>query len=202
MNEKQSSTLHRFNFRKIGMNINMLAFVTALLFVIYTSGCTTAARNSNQFQEMIALPFIDEDQTSEWKIGYSTGNQLQRVTEFVRQGETVENWTEMIVSQTFNKAVGLVDVSDQIDAYREDITSRCPGSTVNVIQLTADDALYEAQITNCAQGADENMIARILDGTGNRFIIQYTVRGTVTMTSERQAEWIKKLMSAWIISVP
>ena len=55
---------------------------------------------------------------------------------------------------------------------------------------------------NCEQGADEHGLARILDGVSKRFLVQYAVRGAVTMTPERRAEWIEKLMAVRIMSPP
>ena len=61
---------------------------------------------------------------------------------------------------------------------------------------------YEAQIVNFSQGAGEHLIARLLDGRSNRFVVQYSVRGAVTMTPERRAEWIEKLMAIQIVGLP
>jgi len=128
-----------------------------------------------------------------WDIGYNAGDQVQRVTEFVRPGQTVENWTELVTSQTFNKAFDLVSVEDQIAAHRKDLVARCPGSTVEVIRQTPDGVIYESNLVNCEQGADEHSLVRILDGTYNRFFVHYAVRGAATMTPERRAEWLEKL---------
>ncbi len=41
-----------------------------------------------------------------------------------------------------------------------------------------------------------------LDGNSNRFVVQYAVRDTVTMTPERRAEWIEELLALRIVNLP
>ena len=146
------------------------------------------------------MPFILGD--TGWEVGHSAEDQAQRVTEFVRPGQTVENWTELVTWQAFNKAIDLGSVQDQFAAHQEEIIARCPGSTAEVIRELPDGILYESHVVNCEQGSDEHILARVLDGTSNRFILSYAVRGAVVMTSERRTEWIDKLMTVRIFSLP
>ena len=176
-----------------------LAHPGLVLCVTCLCSCATGLGGSRQLAEGIVLPFMFEGDERVWDIGYSAGNQVQRLTEFVRPGQTVENWTELVTSQMFNKAFDLGSVEDQIAAHRKDLVARCPGSTVEVIRQTPDGVLYESHVVNCEQGADEHVLTRILDGTSNRFLVQYSVRGAVTMTPERRAEWIEKLMALFIM---
>jgi hypothetical protein len=53
--------------------------------------------------ESIALPFVFEADTPVWKIGYSERDQVQSIDEFVRPGQTVENWTELVTVQRRKK---------------------------------------------------------------------------------------------------
>lgn len=147
------------------------------------------------------MPFIYEGDERVWDIGHNAGDQLQRVTEFVRPGQTVDNWTELVTWQALNKAFDLGSVEDHMAAYKKDLGARCPGSTMEVIRQMPDGSLYESHIVNCEQGAEEYELARVLDGTSNRFVVRYGVRGEVTMTPERRAEWIEKLMAVQIINL-
>ena len=120
------------------------------------------------------MPFLSG---GDWEFGYETEDDTQIVYEFVRPGQTVDNWTEMITVQTLNKAIGLGSVEGQIDSYRNSLDERCPGSTVDVIRQTPDGVIYESNIVNCEQGADEHALVRILDRSYNRFFVHYAVRG-------------------------
>ena len=182
------------------VNTWRLAFLGGLLSAVCLCSCATGPAGSRSPQEGLLVPFILGD--TGWEVGHSAEDQAQRVTEFVRPGQTVENWTELVTWQTLNKAIDLGSVQDQFAAYQEDIMARCPGSTAEVIRELPDGILYEAHVVNCEQGSDEHILTRVLDGTWNRFLLQYAVRGAVVMTSERQTEWIDKLMTLQIFSLP
>jgi hypothetical protein len=148
------------------------------------------------------MSFLYDGETPAWDIGYEAGDNLQRVVEFVRPGQTVDNWTELVTIQTYNKAVPWGSVEEQIAENARERAERCPGSTEDVIRQMPDGVLIEGKTVNCEQGADEHGVARVLDGTLSRFVVHYAVRGPVEMTPERRTEWIEKLSAIEIISVP
>ncbi len=175
-------------------------YLGSLLSVISLCSCAIGLGGSRLPAEGLAIPFLVQGDKMVWEMGHQAGAQLQRITEFVRPGQTVENWTELLTVQTFNKTVNLGSVEGQFAAHQRDIAKRCPGSTAEVIRELPDGILYEAHIVNCEQGSDEHTLARVLDGTTNRFIIQYAVRDAAEMTPERRAEWIENLASVWLMS--
>jgi len=179
------------------VGIRRLALAGLVLCATWLSSCVSGGGG-----ESIALPFVFEGDTPVWEIGYSHEDDVQSIDEFVRPGQTVENWTELVTVQRHKKAAGLGSVDDQIAAHRTDLVARCPHSTVEVIRQTPDGVMYEAHVVNCRQGADEHALARVFDGTSNRFLVSYAVRGAVTMTPQRRAEWIEKLMAVQMAKVP
>ncbi len=175
-----------------------LALLGLLLCAICLCSCATGLGGGRHYGEVITLPFVFQDNEAVWEIGHAAGDQVQRITEWIRPGQTVENWTELVTCQTFNKANDLGSVEGQFAANQEDLVARCPGSTAEVIRELPDGILYESRVVNCEQGSDEHILARILDGTSNRFVILYAVRGAVAMTPERRTEWIGELMAVKI----
>ena len=145
------------------------------------------------------MPFLLEDS---WEIGNEAGDQMQRIIEFVRPGQNVANWTEMFTAQTFNKQSGWWSLDEMLEGHRNELTTRCPGSTVVVIRRDADSVLFESNITNCPDGPDEQVIVRILDASANRFWISYATRAPVVMTPSRRVEWIEKLSEAFVMAMP
>jgi hypothetical protein len=172
-----------------------------LLSAICLCSCATGLGGSRLPAESLAIPFLFQGDKLVWEMGHNSGDQVQRVTEFVRPGQSVENWTELLTAQTLNKAFDVGSVENQFAAYKGDIAMRCPGSTAEIIRELSDGILYEAHIVNCEQGSDEHTLARVLDGTSNRFIVQYAMREAAAMTPERRAEWIEKLISVQIMSL-
>lgn len=166
------------------------------------NGCSVMQRGASQPMEFISMPFAYEGDTLVWNVGYSVENNVERITEFVRRGQTVENWTELVTLHEFNKAVGLKSVDEILAAHRNDLMARCPGSTLEVIQQQPDGVLYELRVVNCEAGADEHGLGRVLNGNSTRFMVQYAVRDTVAMIPERHAEWIDKLLALRIMNMP
>lgn len=173
--------------------------VPLLLFLVgWVYSCSTGFGGSGPYQEGIVIPFVSEA----WEVGYSAENEVQRVVEYVRPGQTVENWLELVTVQTFNKAAGVGSVEDSLSVYRRDLLSRCPDSKVNILRQSSADVVYEAYVMGCAEGPEEHVLARVLDGAFNRFVVQYSVREAATMAPSRQTDWIEKLMSVQIVTMP
>ena len=166
----------------IFVGTRLLALPSLVLCVTCLCSCATGLGGSRQSGEALIMPFMFESGEPVWGIAHNAEDEVQRIAEFVRPGQTVEDWTELVTSQTFNKGFDLGSVEDQIAAHQEDLGARCPGSTLEVIRQTPDGVLYEYRVVNCEQGTDEYGLARVLDGVSNRFLVQYSVRGAVTMT--------------------
>ena len=132
---------------------------------------------------------------------HSAGSNVARLVEFVQPGETVDNWTELVTIQTFNKRVDRGSIDDFLKNYREEVASRCPGSSVDVIRRESNSLLYESKIANCPTGPDEQNIGRLLDGHANRFLITYAVRSPKSMTEGRRSTWIDNLSTMSIMEL-
>jgi len=178
-----------------------LLAITVLALCLAGAGSCSGLQGGGGSSEALALPFLlDASGKLAWNPGHHAENKVQRVDEYVHPGETVENWTQLVSVETFNKAAGLSSLEDQLAAARKEIVSRCPGSTLEVLRKTPDGVLYEEQAVHCPTGADEHILARVFDGNSNRFVVMYSVRGSVTMTSERRDEWIEKLMAVQMLT--
>lgn len=79
---------------------------------------------------------------------------------------------------------------------------RCPGSTLEALSGQAATGLYESSVVGGGKGPDEHNVSRVIDGHENRFIVQYAVRGTKTMTPDLRAEWIKNLSTVTLMDAP
>lgn len=166
-----------------------------VLWVALLTGCASGPR------EGVLLPSLTVDGKRQWNIGRRTKNEEGRITELVRPGENVEDWTELVIVQTFDRAsVALVPLSDMPAVSREALVSRNPGSTVIVIREEPNSLLYESYVRGSGDEPDQQNVARILDGRWKRFVITYAVRSPLTMTPERRAEWIEWLMETSILT--
>ncbi|MHC4742233.1 MAG: hypothetical protein ACYS8Z_09990 [Planctomycetota bacterium] len=140
------------------------------------------------------MPFL----IGRWEYAYGWDNEAQMLAEFVRPEQTVENWTEMVTVETYNKAFDLGSVEELIVRFRNGLDELCPGSSVEVIRQTPDGVIYESVNVISEQCNGEHELVRIFDGIYNRFLVHYAVRGAATMTPERRAEWLEELMACGI----
>ncbi len=162
---------------------------------VFIAAC---ARIPLQPQEFLLVPFLAEET---WEIAHSAEDATQRVQEFVRPGQNVDNWTELVTVQTFNKKVDWGSIDDMLSKQRKNLVSRCPGSTLNVVRREATSLLYESNIINCSEGRDEQSIGKLLDGRNNRFLIIYGIRSPMSMTAAQRKEWIDKLSETSIAAL-
>lgn len=172
-----------------------LAFVLAM-----TGGCATSTGGS-RLQEGISTPFVFEDGEQVWHLAHAAENDSIRIMKWTRSGEAQEEWTELVTVYTFNKAapIGSRSLEEHFAAHREEVTSRCPGSTLEILR-EEPDLLYELRVIDCAEGGDEHIVGRVIDRVENRFVVQYAVRPPASMTPERREEWLEKLSEVEVLA--
>ena len=59
---------------------------------------------------------------------------VQRFRELVREGETLDNWTELITWQSFKKISPPVPPETLLNSQREYLQGICPGVVWNIIE--------------------------------------------------------------------
>ncbi len=118
-----------------------------------------------------------------------TGN----ITEFIRGGQTLQNWSEMITIQFLeNTKTSPADFMAQLEkAMRE----RVPSVNWKVIAGDEESILYEWQFSGVAKQPDQHEIARLLRGNDGLHRVAYTKRGA-PLSSEGRMEWIGYLRGA------
>jgi len=140
----------------------------------------------------------------EWKVARQGQTQNQIVVEFLRAGEKIDNWTELVTMQVFRKPRAPEAIDVLVPKMHQDIAKRCPGMKWNVIDRRFSSAteeagmLYEWSITGCAPDPDQHEIARVAYGKFNIFRLAYTAK-TSALEPEKREKWIKDLSTAVIV---
>ena len=132
-----------------------------------------------------------------WITGYAQAVEGKyTITELVPEGETVQNWSELITIQNFAGMSGTPEnLFEQLKAIRE---RTCPGSTKwTLIEKDDRSILYEWRATPCAGYPDQHEISRIIDGNWNRFRIAYTAKVS-EISAEKRDIMIQSLSEATI----
>jgi hypothetical protein len=141
----------------------------------------------------------------EWTVGHQTSDQDQRIIEFVRPGEKIDNWTELLTMQVLRKPTS----PDPIDAFVARMHTAdaklCPNGFVqNVIaqgfRTETEEAsiIYEWKMQNCRPHADQHEVAKIVYGKFSIFRLAYVAK-TEKLAPEKREMWIKELKGAKIV---
>lgn len=132
-----------------------------------------------------------------WKIGhYSEVPNQYVITEFIREGDNINNWKELLTIQNFPPLWGGPTPEDALKKLKEIRENECPGMTKwNIINKDETSILYEWQATPCLGWPNQHEIARIIYRKYDKYFIHY-VQKTKQISAEQRSKWIKKISDA------
>lgn len=134
------------------------------------------------------------DFESGWKIGhYAELPQHYSIIEFIREGDDINNWKELLTIQYFPPLCCGTSPEDTLNKLKAVREKECPGVTKwSVIEKDQNSILYEWQAKPCLGWSDQHEIARIIYGENNTFILHYALK-TRQMPGDQRTKWINKL---------
>ncbi len=119
----------------------VLFFCIALLGVCVTGGMGSSDSSYPDYTERLSFQLPLDG--SKWEIGYKAGDKTQLIFEYVLQGETVENWTELVTIQSFDKQyIKYPPPETAMNLLKERMVQRCPAVAWNVIERQEGSILY------------------------------------------------------------
>lgn len=135
-----------------------------------------------------AAPFQDETLLVTIPNGFIVGNQGEQgpmtIAEYVPQGETVADWSQMVTVQVFHNLENV-----EPDKFAEGIKSRwlaqCAGSDVHKAKEGQENG-YKFSLwlfacpMNTRTGKPENMFTKIISGGDSLYSVQYAYRSALT----------------------
>lgn len=167
-----------------------------------SSGEYKLSKRSPSYQEFLIGGF----NLNEWTVGNQISDQNQRIIEFVRPSENINNWTELLTSQIFKMPSKI----EPIDAFVANIHAEdkklCPGGfKINIIahgvKTDTEEAsiIYEWELKDCSPNADQHEVAKIIYGKFSIFRLAYVER-TNRLAPEKRQKWIKDLKDARVMA--
>jgi hypothetical protein len=141
---------------------------------------------------------------NEWTVGHHVSDKNQRIVEFVRPGEKIDNWTELLTSQVFRKPAEPERIDSMVARVHSDIAKACPSFVRNVIaqgvptETEEASIIYEWKINKCHPHADQHEVAKIIYGKFSIFRLAYVAK-TGELPAEKREKWIQALKSATIV---
>ncbi|MBT8126180.1 MAG: sel1 repeat family protein [Gammaproteobacteria bacterium] len=131
-----------------------------------------------------------------WKIGRYVERPNQHALEFIREGDDIDNWKELLSIQILPPFWGGPSAQDALEKLKALQEQICPGVTIwNVIDKDEKSILYEWQARPCRSWPDQHEVARIMFGKDKTYKLRY-VQKTYQMPTELRDKWINKFMDA------
>jgi hypothetical protein len=144
--------------------------------------------------------------STDWQLASNSETHDATIMEFVRKGDDINNWKELVTFQNFARKGALAprgampspgDFLNTQKALRE---KECPGLTQwNTIAQDENSIVYEWQAKPCAGWPEQHEMAKIVYGHYNIFILHYAAK-VHELTPDTRAKWIKTF-STFNISV-
>ncbi len=136
---------------------------------------------------------------TEWKPAHSSDTKRSMILEFIREGDDINNWKELVTYQNFGRdgKASPEDTLNKLKALRE---KECPGATEwNVIDKNESRVLYEWHAKPCLSWPEQSEISTIIVGRHNMFLLHYAAK-VHELAPETRAQWIKRFSAASILS--
>ena len=130
---------------------------------------------------------------SDWELGSPVQQTRDyMIMEYVKKGEKIDSWTELLTVQQFRRKGSPREFFDQLKGARE---RGCPGLTEwRMVQEERNTVLYEWNTTAVCEGQPVQWeVARLLFGRNTGYRVAYTTRGQ--LSAETRATWTDWLRS-------
>src|SRR5713101_3220729 len=126
--------------------------------ILVILGCATP-----KTPESLTFTFPPKNK-EEWVKGSESEDRKQKMflVEFVRKGETVQNWTALFSIFNFLPRESSPTREQLMDDLKAKMQQRCPNVVWKLIEQRSNDRLYELPLTKCGPHPDQHEIARIV----------------------------------------
>jgi hypothetical protein len=169
---------------------NTMRVVAFLCLILSAAGATPKDKNEE----------LNFQMEPGWKVGnFAEGPNHSSITEYIREGDDINNWSELVTIQSVRKSRGAPSSPDEmlkvLKAMRE---KECPSSTEwNVIDKNENSILFEWQAKPCLGWPEQHELEKIIDGKHSRFLLHYAAK-VYQLSPDTRTKWIKKFAEATI----
>ena len=109
-----------------------------------------------------------------WKVGSQSAEETDMTIEYVLDGETAENWSELVSVHRFIGLQKKMTLEEYVSGIKENLQKTCPALDWYVIGLGDEDLMYAWRIQNCGGQADQWEITRLTWDSEAVHVIRYT----------------------------
>ena len=134
-----------------------------------------------------------------WTVGFRMANKVKVLNEYVRVGETVQDWRELTTFEFWPKMRARLDAAKFVDSFRKRLEqiAKAEGAkfTWNILAKNASKVVYEWTISGGAKRRAERELATMINAERDIYRIAYTCKG-LESDAERRAGWIDALKAS------
>ena len=125
----------------------------------------------------------------DWELGHTQQTKDLMVMEFVRKGEAVESWTELLTLHQFRRGKNSQTFRESYEGLKAIWEQRCPGLTEwRILDETEGLFVYEWKTTGaCVGHQPQTELVRLIFGRKTGYRVGYNTRRE--LTAEMRATW-------------
>jgi hypothetical protein len=130
-----------------------------------------------------------------WVVGFRDMNAPGELVEYVRRGESVDNWTEMFSERTLPDLQKTSTPGDSFADYKKTIKENCPDAKWTLIEDSSADVVYQMTPGTCEESRPAYEIGRFM--SGGRALYQLLWQSKSQTVDQKQKDaWISTLTSS------
>jgi hypothetical protein len=145
----------------------------------------TAVAISAASGEQVSVVFDERT----WRLGSMDLPGVQQPKEYVLPGETVDNWTELVTTQSMPGYQERTTADGTALEFKQKILKRCPNATFTVLQEGKTDFTLEWQTTGCKGWDNQYEVSRFITGKTAMYRVVYTNR-KLPIPDDTRRKWI------------
>lgn len=175
--------------RRIYWVLLLLACVGA--YALYALASPAYTHQDVAYGDTVRL-YFDERQ---WQLGADNAKN-NIFYEYVTDGQTVDNWKELVTLQMYKGRQTKVTAAEHADMFIALLNKTCGGkAVVTVLRRDPADCLFEWKINGHARISDQHEIDRVIAGKQSLIFIHYVAKTPALSAGDRR-KWIDILDKA------
>lgn len=185
------------------LKITFLATISlAMLSACATDPPAVPAQAPVQTSKLVEIERLNLDIETGWKLAYAVQKPPNyQVREFVREGDDINSWKELLTVENFVKPQSGFSFMDIINRHKATMQVRCPNLTqLTIIEQMDNGILYEWTTKPCHIYPDTHDIGRIVAGVHSFYIVRYTAKVSLIAADVRE-KWLKQFRAALVEKV-
>lgn len=143
----------------------------------------------NAYAEERAVPVFD---ARAWKLGWSQNQGGAVFEEYILDGDSVENWSELVTVQFFPGLQKQTKPDIYEAALKSQLSSVCPSIVWDSLYQSDDERIWKWHIQGCPGQPDQSEIARLKQTSSGFHVWHYAIK-KAPMPADNENVWLENL---------